>query len=191
MKLNPLVGVLSAAVLAATSTLAPARASVAIDASGTGSLVIEPFGSQYLQETITMSFANTTPFPLTTGILHTDIDPSAPSLDTLLFNAQFSLTAPNGNGLFGSYSLTSSDFSGLTETFSGVFDATSGTGAYAGYFGSGTFSGINVYSDATVSSAVTTMSVSGLLDVPEPSALTLLGFGAGVLAIGRTRRRSE
>ena len=189
MKRNPLLGMLSAAILIAASPLASAHASVAFDTSGTGSLVIEPFGAQYLQETITMTFANTSPFAIDTGILHTDIDPNATSIQTALFNAHFSLTSAEGNGLFGSYSLTSSVFSGLTETFSGVFDATSGRGAYAGYFGSGTFSGTNVYSDATVSSAVTTMSVTGLLDVPEPSALALLGFGAGVLAIGHARRR--
>jgi hypothetical protein len=131
---------------------------------GTGSLEIVPLTATTLQETIYMSFMGLSGHPLETGVLSTSINPAATDISNALFNAHFTLSSPDGDSLFGTYSLTLSDFTSATnETFAGVFTATGGTGAYAGFVGTGTFSGTNVYTDATHSAATTEMSVQGVL----------------------------
>ena len=190
MKLQVLLGALGVMALATATPSAPAHALV-IEANGTGSLVVTPIAPTVLRETITVSFTTTSGFTLDAGVLSVSIDLTAPDLATALFDSDFALTSSSGNGLFGTYGLTSSVFSSLTnETFTGVFQATSGIGEYAGYFGAGTFFGTNTYDDATLASGVTTIAVSGVLNVPEPATLTLLAFGVGMLTVGRVRRRA-
>jgi hypothetical protein len=191
MKNKTLFGMLTWASLATAQMAGPADASLLFEASGPGSLVIVPVSATVLHETITMAFTTTAGAPLDAGVLSTDIDLTAPDITSTLFNAHFSLTGPGGAGLFGTYGLTSSVFSTpVNETFAGKFTVTSGSGFYADYTGSGTFSGTNVYSDPSLPSAVTEMSVSGLLDVPEPSTIALLGFAVAGLAARKARHRA-
>jgi hypothetical protein len=188
---KPMLGMLSVAILAAALPLASARGGeLLFGANGTGKLTNELLSPTLLEETIDLSLTTSAGIPpLDTGVLTTMVDLTNPDVQTNLIDPQFTLTGPDGNGLLGTFGITSSVFNSLTETFTGVFDATGGTGAYAGYFGTGTFSGTNDFSDATLSTAVTTISISGALLVPEPSTLVLFGLGAAALAIGRVRQR--
>jgi hypothetical protein len=146
---------------------------------GTGPLEIVPLTATTLQETITPTFISSSGPLLQMGILHTGIDPAATDISKLLFDAHFVLSSPDGDSLFGTYSLTLSQFSTPTnETFAGVFTATGGTGAYAGFTGSGTFQGTNVYADATDTSATTDLSLSGVL-TRQHGGPGIGGFGGG------------
>ena len=189
MNTRAFIGILGVA-LATSLPMAAACAALLVEANGTGSLVITAVDATTLQETITIPFTTTAGPPLTSGVLATFIDLTATSIETTLFDAKFTLTGPGGDGLFGTYSLTSSVFSSpVDETFTGAFYALGGSGAYAGYSGSGTFSGTNVYSDPSLPTAITNMSVSGILMVPEPPTEALLGFGTAAIVVGRAAMR--
>ena len=84
------------------------------------------------------------------------LDPRRKPISVTPHSKASSIARLDGAGLFGTYGLTSSVFSTpVDETFAGVFTVTSGSGFYADYTGSGTFSGTNVYSDPSLPSAVT------------------------------------
>ena len=113
-------------------------------------MVINPAPNGLLAETITVSFPTALPFPLDTGVLQTNIDPTLlPDISQALSDSRFSMTSTDGDAVFGTYDLTSSIFHDAThETFGGLFTFTGGVGLYAGASGGGMFSGTNVYDTA-------------------------------------------
>jgi hypothetical protein len=186
------LAMLTGALLAATQPSNPARADIVFSANGTGSVTIVPDAAiaTALDETFQQALSTITGPTLDNVTLTDKIDTTATSIETVLFDTNFLLTGPGGNQISGTYYLTSDVFSDpLNEAFSGVFDVTGGGGAYAYVYGSGTFSGTNVWADATEASGVTQMSFNGTLQVPEPPAVSLLGLALGALAFCRMRRR--
>ncbi len=185
MIIKSMLGLLGITILAAALPLASASGSeLPLGLSGTGNLTNTALSPTLLEETIDLSLiASAGTPPLDTGVLTTLVDLTNPDVKTNLIDPRFTMTGPDGNEVVGTWGITSSVFNSLTETFTGVFEATGGAGAYAGYFGTGTFSGTNVFSDATLATAVTTISITGALATPEPSTLVLFGCGVAVLVI--------
>nr|WP_294524198.1 hypothetical protein [uncultured Rhodopila sp.] len=184
------LAILTGALLAATQIPAPARADIVFSANGTGSVLIVPDATiaTALDESFQLSLSTITGPELDTVSLTDKIDTTATSIETVLFGTNFVLTGPGGNAIFGTYYLTADVFPDpADEIFSGVFDVTGGQGAFAYAYGSGTFSGTNVWADQ--SSGAAQMSFNGTLQVPEPSGLLLLGVPVGGLAFCRMRRR--
>jgi hypothetical protein len=187
------LAMLTGVLLAATQVPEPARANIVFATQGTGSVAIVPDAtlSNILDESFQMSLSMSAGPELDQATLTDKIDPGASSIETTLFDTNFLLTGPGGNKIFGTYYLTSDAFStdGLNETFAGVFDVSGGEGAYAYVYGTGAFSGTNVWTDTSQASGSTLMSISGTLDVPEPPALSLMGLALATLALCRRRQR--
>jgi hypothetical protein len=186
------LAMLTGALLAATLMPAPARADIAFSSNGTGSVTIVPDTTiaTALDESFQLSIATVSGPELTNATLTDKIDTTATSIQSVLFDTNFLLTGPGGNTIVGTYYLTSDVFSDpLNEAFSGVFDVSGGAGAYLYAYGSGTFSGTNVWADQTETLGATRMSIDGILQVPEPPALSLLVLAIGGLAFCRIRRR--
>lgn len=192
MQTKTILAMLTGALFAATQTPNAARADIVFSATGTGSVAIVPDAAiaTALDESFQQSLSTVTGPELDNVTLTDKIDTTATSIQTVLFDTNFLLTGPGGNAISGTYYLTSDLFSdSVHEAFSGVFDVSGGAGAYAYAYGSGTFSGTNVWTDYTNSLGATRMSFNGPLQVPEPSALSLLGLPIGGLAVFRMRRR--
>lgn len=168
--------------------LAPAQAAlVTFTGQGTGPLLLVPESDTVVRETFDLAYTPDTGFPFDRLFIADAIDLNATGADDLLFDTYFELTAVDGSGLYGTFDLIAGGFETETrEVFIGRFFATRGTGAFAGYTGSGTFSGINDYfSDFE---AVSTMAIVGVARIPAPGTLLLLGIGATVLLAAGSRR---
>nr|WP_294553805.1 PEP-CTERM sorting domain-containing protein [uncultured Rhodopila sp.] len=192
MQTKTTLAMLAGALLAATQMPDPARADIVFSANGTGSVAIVPDAviATAMDETFQLSLATVAGPELDNVILTDKIDTTATSVETVLFDTNFVLTGPGGNEIVGTYYLTSDAFSDpVHEAFTGVFDVSGGTGAFAYAYGSGTFTGTNVWADPTESSGASRMSFDGTLQVPEPPALSLMGLALGGLALCRMRRR--
>lgn len=180
------------ALLAGILPLAPVQAApiVSFSGQGTGPLLLVPEDAAILSETIDLAYTPESGFQFDRLFISDSIDTSATDPESTLFDTYFALTAADGSGLYGTFAFTSGEYLTPTyEVFAGTFHATSGTGAFAGYTGSGTFDGFNVWSSALT--AESTMTIVGLASIPEPATLLLLAVGAtGLIAGGRRRRHA-
>jgi hypothetical protein len=175
---------------------APAKASTTypLKAIAEGTVTITLLTPPFIEGEFNTTFTYFTPFPLTTGYFYEFSDLSIPTFPEKQIETFYSLTAPNGDGFSGNFSVLKSELiNDLTEVGNGTFTITEGTGVYAGATGSGTFSTVNVFTDLSLTFGYLDAEILGFVTLPisvaEPSTLMLFGTGFAWMLFGFTRRR--
>jgi hypothetical protein len=187
---NLLIGTLLISIL----PLMPAQASqvsLSFSGQGTGPLLLVPESDTLLSETIDLAYRPISGFGFDRLFISDWVDLTATDLEDMLFDRYFELTAVDGSGLYGTFDLISSEYPiAGQEILTGTFHADRGSGVLAGYTAFGTFSAENLYFNDL--EATSTMQITGLASIPEPTTLLLLGIGAtSLVTLGRRRYRTK
>ena len=165
-----------------SSGMPPAEADIILPLSATGSgpITINLITPTTLKVDEQITFASFEPFPLTTGFFEDFIDLTIPTFPEKEFGSEFSLTGPNGNALFGTFTVDTDVFPDpLHELNTGTFTITGGAGSYANAAGHGSYTTTNVFNDTNqLDGGSTTAEVEGSIRlIPEPATLVVLGVG--------------
>ena len=161
-----------------------------LSATGSGPITINLVTPTTLKVDEQISFASFEPFPLTTGFFEDFIDLTIPAFPEKEFASEFSLAGPNGNALFGTFTVDTDVFPDpLHELNTGTFTITSGAGSYANATGQGTYTTTNVFNDTNqLDGGSTTAEVEGSIRlIPEPATLVVLSVGLLGICLVRAR----